>query len=100
MSPGAASLYVYYRVRPVDAPPLIAAAQALHARWRSELPGLVCTLSQRAEDGTPHLTLMESYSHPEGLSPHWQQVLEAGAAHALAPWIVGPRHLERFVPCA
>lgn len=100
MSPGAANLYVYYRVQPADAPRSIAAVQGLHAHWRSEMPGLACTLSQRADDDTQHVTLMETYTHPEGLSPRWQQAIERSAGQALAPWIVGERHLERFVPCA
>lgn len=100
MKPGAANLYIYYRVRPADAPQLIASVHALQARWRSELPGLACTLNQRVDDGEPHLTLMETYTHPQGLSTQWQQAIEAGAGHALARWIDGERHAERFVPCA
>ena len=100
MNPGAANLYVYYRVRPADAPQLIGAVRALHAQWRAELPGLDCTLSQRVDEGGPQLTLMETYVHSHGLSSQWQQTIEAGAGRALARWIDGVRHVERFLPCA
>ena len=100
MNPGAANLYIYYRVRPADAPQLIAAVRNLQAQWRSELPGLACTLSQRVDDDRQHLTLMETYTHPQGLSPQWQQAIEAGAGRSLASWIDGERHVERFEPCA
>lgn len=100
MNPGAANLYIYYRVRPADAPQLIAAVRDLQAQWRSELPGLDCTLSQRVDDGQPHLTLMETYVHPQGLSPAWQRAIEAGVERRLSRWIDGERHVERFEPCA
>jgi hypothetical protein len=100
VSPGAANLYIYYRVRSADVSRLIAAVHALHAQWQSELPGLTCTLSQRADAETQLVTLMETYSHPDGLNPHWQRVIDHAAGQSLARWIVGERHLERFVPCA
>ncbi len=100
MSPGAANQYVYYRVRPADAPALIAAVRALHATWQAALPGLACTLSQRAEIGAELLTLMETYSHAEGLGQAWQRDIERAARDRLAAWIVGERHVESFVPCA
>ena len=100
MSPGAANLYVYYRVRSADTPRLIAAVQDVQARLRTEIPGLVCSLSQRAIDDAQGPTFMETYSHAEGLSPPLQQLIEAHVGPALRAWIVGDRHVERFTPCA
>ena len=100
MNPGAANLYIYYRVRAADAPQLITAVRDLQANWRSELPGLDCTLSQRVDDSESHLTLMETYAHPQGLSPEWQRTIEAGVERRLGGWIDGERHVERFEPCA
>lgn len=100
MSPGAANLYVYYRVRSADAPQLIAAVHALQARLRSEIPGLICSFSLRAMDDAQGPTFMETYSHAEGLDAQSQQLIEARAGRLLGAWIVGDRHVERFVPCA
>ena len=100
MSPGAANLYVYYRVRSADAAHLIAAVDSLQARLCSEFPGLVCSLSRRADDDAKGPTFMETYSHAEGLSPPLQQLIEANVGPALRAWIVGDRHVERFIPCA
>ena len=96
----AATLYVYYRVQPADAPALIAAVRELQAGWQAALPGLTCTLSQRAENPAGSLTLMETYSHAAGLAPQWQQQIEHAARERLAGWIVGARQVEVFVPCA
>ena len=100
MSPGAANLYVYYRVRSADAAQLIAAVDSLQARLRPEFPGLVCSLSRRLDDAAQDATLMETYSHAEGLSPSSQQLIEQRMGPALRAWIVGDRHVERFIPCA
>ena len=100
MSPGAANLYVYYRVRSADAAQLIAAVDSLQARLCSEFPGLVCSLSRRADDGAKGPTFMETYRHAEGLSPPTQQMIEDQVGPALRAWIVGDRHVERFIPCA
>ena len=100
MSPGAANLYVYYRVRLADAAQLVAAVDTLQARLRIAIPGLVCSLSQRLDDGAKGPTFMETYSHAEGLSPPSQQLIEEHMGPALRAWIVGDRHVERFTPCA
>ena len=97
---GAATLYVYYRVQPADAPALIAAVRELQAGWQAALPGLTCTLSQRAETPAGSLTLMETYSHAAGVPPQWQLQIEHVARERLAGWIIGERRVEVFVPCA
>jgi quinol monooxygenase YgiN len=100
VSPGAARVYVYYRVRPADASAVIAAVRALHARLQAAMPGLSCTLSRRAEQDGDLLTLMETYAHADGVPADWQGAIERGAQEQLAAWIVGARHVEVFVPCA
>lgn len=100
MGRGGAQLYVYYRVQPADLPALIAAVHALQSDLQAVLPGVVCTLSQRAEPGDGPLTLMETYAHPRGVGADWQQEIERSARERLAAWSVGERHVEVFVPCA
>jgi Domain of unknown function (DUF4936) len=100
VSGGATQVFVYYRVRAVDAAASIAAVQALHARLATALPGLVCGLSQRAGCDADPVTLMETYSHVDGVSADMQRDIEAGLGPALQPWLVGERHVEVFVPCA
>lgn len=95
-----AQLYIYYRVRPIDAPKLIAAVRALQAGWQATLPGLICTLSQRADNDTELVTLMETYTCAQGVATQWQQEIERSATAKLALWFVGERHVEVFVPCA
>lgn len=83
-------VYVYYRIRPEDEKAVAAIVRALQSRraeasiWRRE------TL----HDGT--LTLMEIYDADAAQ----QAEIEAEARVRLAPWIVGERHVEVFVPCA
>lgn len=95
-----AQLYVYYRVRPADAPTLIKAVRELQAGWQAALPGLVCTLSQRTDNDADLLTLMETYACVQGVAKQWRRKIEHGAAEKLAAWLVGERHVEVFVPCA
>jgi len=100
VSIGATQFYVYYRVRPADAAVLIAAVRALHAGFQATWPGLVCALGQQAEVGADTLTLMETYSHVDGLAQDRQHEIERLAQERLAPWLVGQRHSEAFVSCA
>jgi hypothetical protein len=64
------------------------------------MPGLSCNLSRRADSDGDLLTLMETYSHADGVDDTWQRNIEGSAREALAAWIVGQRHVEVFVPCA
>ncbi|MDN3920630.1 DUF4936 family protein [Roseateles violae] len=81
MSQGAGELYVYYKLRAG----LAAAARAAFDAARGMAP---VRLLQRDEGGA-WLTWMEIYA-PE------QPELEARIAAALAPFIEGERHGERF----
>jgi hypothetical protein len=100
VSPGAAQVFAYYRVRPADALAVVAAVRRLQAELQDVMPGLVCTLSRRADGDTELLTLMEIYTHADGVNDAWQRDIECSARAALATWIVGERHVEVFVPCA
>ena len=100
MSPGAAQVFVYYRVQARDAAAAIAAVRMFQNDLLALMPGLNCTLSRRADDSGEQLTLMETYTNAEGVGAAWQRDIEQRAHDALAAWIVGERHVEVFVPCA
>jgi hypothetical protein len=96
-------VFVYYRVRLEDLPAVVAAVDALHKRWREHYDGLACALLRREAEpdlGSGVVTLMEVYKAPQGVALEWQTAIEASASAALAPWRVGSRHVEVFVPCA
>lgn len=78
-------LYVYYRLSTAQA----AAAQAAFEQARGPSP---VELLQRPEVVDDQLTWMEI--HPEAPD---QSATEARIARALAPHLIGPRHVERFV---
>ena len=100
MSEGATQVFVYYRVRAADAPLAIATVLAAFVDMKVALPGLVCGLSQRADEVGELRTLMETYTHAAGVSPSMRRAIETRLLGALAAWIVGERHVEAFVPCA
>ncbi len=93
-----AELFVYWRT----AAPLLAHAQAavqsLQSEWRQAHPGLRACLYLRQDDGAADPTLMETYSHPAGLTPSLRQAIVGAAQGSLAPWCAGPRHVEAFSP--
>ncbi len=94
-------LYVYYRVANADLAPTVAAVQTLQARLQRDHAGLQAELLRRpAEPDLPQntVTLMEVYSHRDGLAPEMALRIEACALQAVAPWLIGQRHLERFEP--
>jgi hypothetical protein len=96
-------VFVYYRVRLEDLPAMMAAVDVLHKRWREQYDGLACTLLRREAEPDPGsgvVTLMEVYKAPQGVALDWQSAIEAAASAALAPWRVGSRQVEVFVPCA
>jgi hypothetical protein len=46
------------------------------------------------------VTLMETYRRAAGFDAPARWRIEDLAGAALAPWLIGPRHLEVFEPCA
>ena len=100
--PAARALYVYYRVAQRDLPAVARAVRVVQARWCARHSGLCADLLQRADEGTAaeHVTLMETYARPGGVSSALQAAIEMELAAVLAPWLQGPRHVEVFLPCA
>lgn len=97
------AVFVYYRVRLAHLPSVVAAVDALHQRWRAHYDGLACELLQREvepDPGSGVVTLMEVFTAPRGVPLGWQTAIEAAASVALTAWLVGPRRVEVFVPCA
>jgi hypothetical protein len=89
-------LYVYYRVQASDEAFVRNAVREMHARWAPELR---CALLRRSDERSDSVTLMETYTAEGGVSDAWQARIEAEARVALTPWLIGQRHVERFVPC-
>ena len=77
----------------------VAAVRAMQAHWHGSLD---CELLRRAGEGSAdaHVTLMEVYGQPGGVTMDMQVRIEREAALHLAPWLVGARHVEVFEPCA
>jgi len=97
-------LFIYYRIRVDAARAALDAALALQARLRERHPGLTARLLRRPEEQDQQQTWMEIYALPRdgeaaGVTPQLEAEI-AAAAIALAPFIVGTRHTEVFVPCA
>jgi hypothetical protein len=92
-------LYVYFRVAREHEMAAVAAVRAMQAHWGGVLD---CELLRRAgdADANAHVTLMEVYRQPGGVTMDAQTRIEREAALHLAPWLVGGRHVEVFEPCA
>jgi len=98
-------LFIYYRIGVATASRALATAQELQRRLRERHPGLTARLLRRPDEPrdptNDQQTWMEIYSFhdTDGVSVALQAEIEAEAA-ALAPFIVGQRHTEVFIPCA
>ncbi len=88
-------LFVYYRVH--DAAPALHALELAFAALRRAEPQLQASCLQRQDErGT---TLLEMYSHPQGMGPAREAVIAATVEPAIATWLAEPRHIERFTRC-
>jgi hypothetical protein len=91
-------LYIYYRVA---LPHWRDAADAVTACQRELCdahPGLVARVLRRPDAHDGHVTLMEAYANASG-AREIDAALEAEIARgapALARWLTGERHVERF----
>ena len=92
-------LFIYYRVRAVDARELQAAVSQLHAQLRGMYPELSARLLRRPTEENGSQTWMETYASPDGVTDAMQTRIESEAL-MLAPLIDGPRHTEVFIACA
>jgi len=96
----ASSLFIYYRVHRAHVADAVAAVRALQSRWQATDTSLRCELLQRPDAAGADVTLMETYRRAAGFDAPARRRIEDLAGAALAPWLIGPRHLEVFEPCA
>lgn len=93
-------LFIYYRAPQENASALHAEVSRMQTELRARHPGLQARLLRRPEAADGLHTWMETYALPqEGLNDALQGEIET-AARAWSHWIVGPRHVERFIACA
>ena len=94
-------LFIYYRIEEAGAGSALATVQGFQARLCARHPGLTARVLRRPEGTTDQQTWMETYSFADegGVSAALEAEIEAEAS-PLAPFIVGVRHVEVFVPCA
>ena len=97
---GPRALFVYYCVSHTHCADAFAAITALQQTLMRRLPGvqarLWCRSDAHASDA-PEQTWMEVYEHPEGVDALCEQVL-LELVQALPAGLIGPRHVEAFVP--
>ena len=86
--------YVYYRVPLTLLPAAVAAVKAVQAHWQALHPVARLELLRRPELRDGQVTLMEVMHLPTAAVAQ----AEAQAAAAVAPYVVGPRHVEVFEP--
>lgn len=99
-------LFIYYRLRSIDAEAGRSLVLEFQAQLRTQYPQLNARLLHRpnASSGADEPpTWMEIYStdpmrEPAGVTAELQSVIEARAA-VLGPLLDGPRHTEVFTAC-
>ena len=97
-------LFIYYRLRSIDAAAAQVAVGIFQAQLRQQYPSLSTRLLRRPDESDGVQTWMEIYStdpmrDPAGVSAELQTVIETHAT-VLQPWLAGARHTEVFVACA
>lgn len=97
-------LFIYYRVRCVDAAAARAAVLASQQHLCDRHPGLRARLLRRPEEADGLQTWMETYAtdtmqDPAGITTALQADIEYGA-QATLHWVEGSRHTEVFIACA
>ena len=97
-------LYIYYRVRCVDAPAARAAVLASLQHLRDRHPALRARLLRRPEETDGHQTWMETYSTdpmqaPAGITAALQADIESSASSMSLYCVEGSRHTEVFIAC-
>ena|SRR2546423_11259026 len=97
-------LFIYYRIRVDEARAARDAVQAMQALLMRRHPGLTARLLRRPDEHDQQQTWMEIYAlqrdgETAGVTPRIEADI-ADAATALAPFTVGTRHTEAFIPCA
>ncbi|MFN7724471.1 MAG: DUF4936 family protein [Rubrivivax sp.] len=87
-------LYVYYRVEVAQLAAAVAAVKAVQTHWQARHPQGHLAVLRRPELRDGQVTLMEVLQLP---LPDLA-LAEAETAAAVAPFLAGPRHVERFEP--
>lgn len=98
------ALFVYYGVVEAQLPQALAGVRQRQAALAARCPGLIPSLWRRPEtrpgvrgrEGEREVTVMETYTRAGGVDAATAAQIEA--AFKDAPWCVGPRHTERFLP--
>ena len=93
-----AELYIYWRVQHHELAAAIVGMTAFQAEQVQRVPRLQARLLQRDDDEADQATLMEIYSLPGGLPLAVRTALVVQGAQAAAPWCLGARHVEVFLP--
>lgn len=93
-------LFIYFRVARDHEVAVVAALRGLQSAWRADMPGLRCDLLRRSDEAGDAVTLMETYTHDDGVSVAWQQRIEIATRASLDQWLLGERHIEVFESCA
>lgn len=93
-------LFIYYRAAPMHAEALADAVGRMQRQLSTRHPALEARLLRRAEPGDGPTTWMETYRLPPDADPAALSDAIAQAAQVLQPWLLGPRHIEHFLPCA
>lgn len=97
---GSRALFIYYRVSLTRRADAFQAITALQQTVMRRLPGvqarLWCRSDEHASDAVEQ-TWMEVYEHPEGVDALCEQVL-LEQVRTLPDGLIGPRHVESFVP--
>ena len=99
-------LFIYYRLRSIDAEAARGLVLDYQAQLRSQHPQLIARLLRRPDHDDAageRQTWMETYStdpmrEPAGVTAELQTEIEAKAA-VLVPLLDGPRHTEVFTAC-
>lgn len=96
-APAAAQrLYIYYRIAEADLAAVLGAVHDLQQTLQAVHPGLRAELLRRPGLRDGQITLLEIYAHARAMHQPLALCIERRAAAALAPWLQGPRHVERF----
>lgn len=90
-------LFVYYRVHQADLDQALTAARSAQAALLSRRADLTAALWRRPGVRDQQVTLMETYSAPDGLDAALVADIEH-QAEAGAAWRCGQRHCEWFEP--
>jgi hypothetical protein len=95
---GVHELYVYYRVVHADVARARQLVESFQQRLMSEQPALSARVLRRTDAAAANdVTLMEVYRAESAIDDALEQRIETAAA-ALAPLLIGVRHVERFTP--